>query len=48
MAYSPTGVYLFEVNNGNAKTLLEVYSKLTKRKQNDAIDVVITLRLLVV
>ena len=26
---NPTGIYLFKVNNGNNRTMLEIYSKLT-------------------
>ena len=31
MTYFPVGVYLFEINYGNARTMLEVYSNLTKK-----------------
>ena len=37
----PAGIYLFKVNNMNARSVFEVCSNLTLKHQNDVIDVIL-------
>ena len=41
----PTDIYLFKVNNKNTKTMCEISSKLTIKKNSDVINVLMSFSL---
>ena len=43
---NPVGIFLFKVNNGNTSTMCKICSKLTIKKQNNFINVVLVSSLL--